>query len=235
MIIKLIAGGKVRTNNLEKIKTIARGKLEICPNSFCRNGLLNKVDDYFECNECKEKFCFTCQERIIISSTHECKEEILESINFIKSIVKCPKCTLPIERSEGCNNMTCSSCSTNFDYVTGESTSHGSHNEKIILNDNNKYVLSNSLLNKYDDEIIYLIQKIESEEPKENKSYINKLKEMILDDEPSTTFSKTYEKYKLHIIEINNYFQLVRKIIKFDKDNKLTKRKLEKIISKITN
>ena len=50
-------------------------------------------------------------------------EEKLNELKTLKLIqdtsVKCPKCGTPIEKSEGCNKMTCSKCKCYFCYLCG--------------------------------------------------------------------------------------------------------------------
>ncbi|XP_064652741.1 uncharacterized protein LOC135503209 [Lineus longissimus] len=82
------------------------------------------------CTECDLKWCFPCQ-----APWHEgvtCKKfrmgdnlvkdwaEMLHPGLRTKNAVKCPKCKIFIERTEGCDHMHCSKCDTDFCYRCGD-------------------------------------------------------------------------------------------------------------------
>lgn len=97
-----------------------------CMNIFCEGYL----DTNFICNTCNSQFCQQCEE--LMAKGHVCKQENVDSVNSIKSLVKCPKCHLPIFKSEGCDLMTCSNCSTNFTYSNGQFGGSGNHHNSQI-------------------------------------------------------------------------------------------------------
>ncbi|XP_051472259.1 E3 ubiquitin-protein ligase RNF217 isoform X2 [Apus apus] len=81
-----------------------------------------------QCPSCQFVWCFKCH-----SPWHEgvnCKEykkgdKLLrhwanEIEHGQRNAQKCPKCKIHIQRTEGCDHMTCSQCNTNFCYRCGE-------------------------------------------------------------------------------------------------------------------
>ena len=93
---------------------------------------------------------------------------------MIEQFVKCPKCKLPVVRSYGCNNITCSICKTNFDYVSGKLASTGNHSsDTLVLK---KYDKPSMIISKYceDSDLINYLRRIENKEP-ENYSFSNVL------------------------------------------------------------
>ncbi|ELW69829.1 putative E3 ubiquitin-protein ligase RNF217 [Tupaia chinensis] len=81
-----------------------------------------------QCPTCQFVWCFKCH-----SPWHEgvnCKEykkgdKLLrhwasEIEHGQRNAQKCPKCKIHIQRTEGCDHMTCSQCNTNFCYRCGE-------------------------------------------------------------------------------------------------------------------
>ena len=88
------------------------------------------IDDKFFCKTCLTQFCEKCEK--IKNKNHECKKENIESINYIKNMIRCPKCSVGIEKSEGCDLMRCTNCKTNFTYSDGKFGGMGnSHNENL--------------------------------------------------------------------------------------------------------
>lgn len=99
----------------------------ICMISTCKGFL----DENFRCSMCETTFCKECEHKL--KPGHKCNKEDVESIKIIRSMIKCPKCNFTIQKSEGCNNMTCSHCGQNFIYSSGEAGGSGSHNAALEL------------------------------------------------------------------------------------------------------
>jgi hypothetical protein len=107
-----------------------------CPKENCR-GFINSS---WNCGICKTKVCKSCKEEIAeesddsASAKHECNPEILESLSKIKRDSKpCPKCKSMIYRIEGCAQMHCTMCHTNYNWQTGEIVTKGVfHNPHYI-------------------------------------------------------------------------------------------------------
>ncbi len=163
--IALVAGltCKSKLNRVKKSisgkEPISRNMTRVCMNLFC-SGLL---DDEFICISCSTQFCKECEERL--ESNHQCLKENIESVRFTRTMVKCPSCSLPIERSEGCPSMTCANCGANFDFLTGKGGGHGNNGSSKKVKAAEKIRLSNVYKDKFTTEQLQIVLLIESKEP----------------------------------------------------------------------
>lgn len=179
-----------------------------CMNLLCK-GYLNSE---YTCSICDSKFCKLCED--VLSDNHKCDENNLESIRLINTFVKCPKCFLAIQKSEGCNDMKCSNCNENFVYNSGKSGGNGNmHNTKIDLRENillsieyEDYLIKKGLL----EEVIKLEnKKTDFNFNKTNniiKKYIKNEKE---EAEAEHNIAKEFEKYVIFNLKIKNYNKLM--------------------------
>ena len=131
---------------------------------------------------------------------------------------KCPECKTPIEKSEGCNFMTCAICKTSFSILSGLRDTHGSHNKDVKLNSLDKYKLSIQFKDKYSAEIIEKIIELEKNEPKKYNT-INIAKNINI--ESNKYIAKEYSKYRNNENLIIKYFQKLSEIHKLAIDGKL--------------
>lgn len=95
-----------------------------CPSSDCRGFILPKDG---KCGFCKKTVCLRCREFMFMD--HSCKQEILDTLEILQKDSKpCPKCSVRITRTEGCNHMFCTYCRTHFDWLSmkilSNSTNH---------------------------------------------------------------------------------------------------------------
>ena len=92
-----------------------------CPNGICR-GFLNA--ELF-CTLCHSKTCPTCFLAVDQTQGHHiCQRENIDSVKLILQETKsCPKCAIPIIKSEGCDQIWCVHCHTAFNW----------HTQKIIV------------------------------------------------------------------------------------------------------
>lgn len=142
---------KLKTNNSDELK-------QKCPGFTC-SGFLNKngvciLCDAVTCNVCKG----------VKNESHKCNKEDIETVTYMNKMVKCPGCFLPVLKSEGCDSITCSFCTTNFLYSTGEIGGHGSSNIQIKTIEIRK--LSDEYKEWMDGDCMSLLLQLESIEPK---------------------------------------------------------------------
>ena len=122
LIAKISFKSKLRALDKQKGKIVnaqVNKATRSCLNMVC-NGFL---DPNFVCMTCESEFCGNCDRKL--GPNHECKQEDLDSVNIVNSMVKCPGCKLPVFKNEGCDSITCANCSTNFSYSTGQLGGHG--------------------------------------------------------------------------------------------------------------
>lgn len=89
------------------------------------------LDEYLVCADCEKCWCDKCEQEKK-GHSHVCKEEDLESVKMLKTLIECPNCKVKVVKSLGCNSMTCAVCKTQFDYVTGEIGGHGSEKVRYV-------------------------------------------------------------------------------------------------------
>ena len=95
-----------------------------CPIGTC----MGMISDG-ECILCKQKLCEHCHE--IITEGHECNKDSVASVREIRQNSRpCPKCSSPIIKSSGCDQMYCTKpmCETFFSWTTGRVTQGVAHN-----------------------------------------------------------------------------------------------------------
>jgi len=217
---------KIKKDNIMYIQI--KQKQRKCMREICK-GFLNELGDNFECDVCKIKYCKKCESKINNEETqvHICKKEEIESLDEMKTYIKCPNCILPVVKSEGCNNMTCSICKTNFCYITGVIIKDGNHDDTILKL--KEYRLSDKIIreNKYSKEIIMMLLEIENNEPIKG-NIINIIKNLKntdienlenLESSLITTISKRYSKYREQKEEYEIYYKKLLDIDMYNEKN----------------
>jgi hypothetical protein len=82
------------------------------------NGIL---DAEWHCILCKKIYCSSCLEDKPLEEEHKCNPDEVATIKELKQSTKpCPKCHIPIFKTDGCDQMFCISCHTAFSWKTGE-------------------------------------------------------------------------------------------------------------------
>lgn len=90
------------------------------------------IIDYM-CLLCNQHYCSHCEEAI--NGFHQCSPDKLSTINELRSTtVKCPKCHVRIQKSEGCDHMFCTHCHSNFDWTTGKLIKESEQTNDMYVN-----------------------------------------------------------------------------------------------------
>ena len=137
--------------------------------------------------------------------------------------------------------MTCASCGTKFDYISGNETMFGGHSTQITLRRTLKQSVEFKKENKYDEDIIRLIGEIEENEPVlYNFNKIIKILKayLLLDEEDRKLYeckiqnkiAIKYEKYLVSKYNQKNFYNKLDMIQGLHDSENLTKENLEKII-----
>lgn len=201
-----------------------------CFNPLC----VGRLDDEYKCVLCSRIYCKDCEHQVY--DDHQCDENILKDKEYIKTIPKCPKCFLPILKSYGCDNMTCSHCRTNFSYERGVFTDAGNHNVDIKIKLNKERTTIFSILEKYYDDanIKKLLINIDDKyvKPIDDKNLIKFLMEEPIYDN-LINIANEYEKLAINKKMYNNYQLLIDELYKLHKNNKLNVKCLEHILDKL--
>lgn len=98
-----------------------------CPGAGCL-GYLNLASN---CALCGIHVCKTCNKNVGTDRkvVHECNADDAASWALIKSECKmCPKCSTPVSKVDGCNQMWCTACNTAFDWASGRVVNGPIHN-----------------------------------------------------------------------------------------------------------
>jgi hypothetical protein len=101
-------------------------EFQYCPTPDCgfiyRATASGTAPSTFSCPHCFESVCTACHERHgtltcaeykDVSTNHEALARLKRQLN----IKDCPKCTTPMEKTEGCNHMTCGGCKAHICWV----------------------------------------------------------------------------------------------------------------------
>ena len=99
---------------LNKNKTVSGNYIIPCPREEC----LGKLGDEGICGLCHHVFCPSCMKEKTMN--HECQKSDVETIRELRRSTRpCPKCSILIYKSEGCDQMWCVKCHTTFSWKTG--------------------------------------------------------------------------------------------------------------------
>lgn len=202
-----------------------------CMNLRC-SGILN---DEFTCIVCYTRFCSSCEKRW--TENHSCVKDDVESLSTIRSMVHCPACNLAIEKSEGCNHMTCAYCGKKFEYTTGKDSDSGSLNRSVIIKEIPLSLLWKDLIentpspNEYMKQIILLEGKI-IRIPTEKKiiSLIASSKE---EDNIYLPLLKAFSQFYNHLTKYREYVNIVDEIQYKMTKNELSLKELTNIINSL--
>ena len=202
-VIEISLSSKLKRVKTKSVKSMLQDVTRECFNTFC----VGKLNQDYVCIICDTKFCKKCEKKMNVT-THTCNVQDIASVEYVGTLIKCPKCFLPILRSYGCDLMTCTSCKTNFNYQTGKIIRQGNnHNQSITLDRTitlaKKYLKSCTEPNN---EIYKQLNKIDQEKPVFSiETFINHIK----NNSNGEILSKEYEKMKMYKLNIKQYIQNV--------------------------
>ena len=97
-------------------KSLKNPSIRMCPRENCEGILdLGTGEEEIKCDTCKKWFCSKC-----LFPVHygECKQN---EINFYRNLYfkQCPRCKMVIEKTVGCDQMTCR-CGKTFNFSSSE-------------------------------------------------------------------------------------------------------------------
>jgi hypothetical protein len=130
-----------------------------CPKDDCNGCITN---ERFECNICLQLICSRCNIMIKQEDKHICKTNDIKTNQTLKKITKpCPKCAVPIQKIDGCNQMWCTQCNTAFDWTSGKIIKGQVHNPHYFewfnsMNNNTQNVSVDIDCNGLPDQRFYL-------------------------------------------------------------------------------
>jgi hypothetical protein len=104
-----------RINGFNDTKQNNKSFIQRCMKDDCEGYLSTR----WKCQVCDTITCNRCRE--VKDEGHICNEETVKTIQMcIKESKPCPKCSEPISKINGCDQMWCSLCETIFSWNTGK-------------------------------------------------------------------------------------------------------------------
>ena len=205
---------KVDRENIKHMKNVNTGRLvRRCINTLCTGTL----DKDFVCVLCCTSFCPKCEKPL--TKEHTCNKEDITTIEEVNNLPRCPSCGVHIYKYEGCRNMTCANCKTQFDYYTGERISIGSglvQEEAPDVKVKISYTLKDYLGKEYNDLMNKYIDLIQVKQPKLIKFGVETY--VSLKDNP-LELAKRYSNHIESKEKVKQYYKLID-IIRQNHDKK---------------
>ena len=165
---------KMMKINREEVRNQVTDKRK-CISGVCVDGRLDTLafdsedghERFLKCDTCELIFCNQCERNVTCHppSRHQCLKEDLDSLELLKEFVKCPECHVPVQKIDGCNNLTCANCKTRFLNYTGERGGSGGGTQGYVqAKSSNRFTLHAeyvSSLANYKQSILQKVKKIE--------------------------------------------------------------------------
>eukprot|EP00347_Sterkiella_histriomuscorum_P000263 403376551 len=125
------------TEQLDKYKEFKQD-LEVMIDSkrgYCPNPACNKITRFnkkkqkdYKCEHCKFEFCGKCQISWARHVGKKCEDVLAEELgDWFKNsdFQNCPKCRVRVEKTSGCNHMTCAQCQNKWCWLCGSNCGYG--------------------------------------------------------------------------------------------------------------
>ena len=131
------------TEKLEKWRGIkvdtANPLFRYCVKPNCPGNMIakNAKVKFVQCTICDTKVCFPCKDRHHpgISCDENMERTYQMSFGSKKNVSRCPMCRTPIQRTAGCNHMTCAFCFYEFCWICDRgATADSGHWNEYALN-----------------------------------------------------------------------------------------------------
>lgn len=199
-------------------------------------GCVGRLNQENKCDLCLKTLCRECEKIIQENSVHLCNKDDVSTVKTVHEMRKCPKCSLPIERSDGCDNMTCASCGTKFLYSTGVTGGGGSHNNAVNINETRITIGWGDMIQKYKTPKLFmrLIDEIDDnkvKKPTETRipNILVKYRKEKNEEETILEIIKAFGIYCKHVQQYREYIRHVGEIESHLRAGTLTKSLLETI------
>lgn len=126
----VLIASDINTQPVSHTSSIHQPRTFKCQNQIDRDrcrGFVTEINKEYICSLCQTKVCKKCREKK--TGDHECDPAIVETVKLLNSDTKaCPKCSIPIFKIDGCDQMYCTSCNTAFSWKTLEIVNGRIHN-----------------------------------------------------------------------------------------------------------
>jgi hypothetical protein len=200
------------------------------------------LDDGYVCILCSDSFCKDCEKRKKFN--HVCKEEDVESIKVVNEFVRFPKCKVPVQKIDGCSEVTCAMCNNHFHHNTGIAGGYGNHGKNGEYNVKEiKLTTGIDLIKNVDKraEIYDLLVKVEKCRPgvpSEDLLYdlvVNILKKGKYNENLYDKFIQEYDRFYIQLEKYKKYVRDTEEIENRIKTGKISKWRIQHLIDEYTD
>lgn len=127
--VHILYASELRQVHKSNVDATMEKSTKRCFRTFCK-GYMKLQSGKWKCGRCESVFCEQCELQHK-GSEHQCRAEEVASVQWKTQLPQCPRCGQAIEKSDGCNFITCAVCQQHFSYTTGEVSTAGNHGKSI--------------------------------------------------------------------------------------------------------
>ncbi len=183
--------------------TTVLSKSYFCPSNDCNGVIIGSL----VCTLCNTRICKNCEEEDK-DNDHECDENTLASVRFLHSQTKpCPRCKVPINKIEGCDQMFCTSCHVPYSWRSGKiQTSgffHNPHYFKYLESGGNPHIFEAPVDNTNETDQIGWVELLDNADQKSCVyDVIRRLNhiQQIVDDKKAVSYENRNLRDRLHFM-----------------------------------